>query len=283
MLTSSNSRAAGGERERAVSDPGFAMIDIAMNRPALPRATDFGKTPRMDSPTVKRFLPWVVAMALFMEQLDWTLEKHAYHYVRKLSQDGKSPNDLGTYHSMLGGIGHALVHRWRKRYFFHSIARQSQTQFEIKGENPLTENYSILRPEVLEDFEQRPLGQKNTRLIKQLLEFDTVIIGGQAKSHCVAWTIDDLLTEIKEVDATLAQKIYLLEDCTSPVVVPNTCGLHRTGRCSICKVCRGRNARVIKSSENIALFNAGLGRLGMREHRDFIFVPLRLPLASPAI
>jgi MFS family permease len=49
------------------------MIDIAMNRPALPRATDFGKTPRMDSPTVKRFLPWVVAMALFMEQLDSTI------------------------------------------------------------------------------------------------------------------------------------------------------------------------------------------------------------------
>ena len=27
----------------------------------------------MDSPTVKRFLPWVVAMALFMEQLDSTI------------------------------------------------------------------------------------------------------------------------------------------------------------------------------------------------------------------
>jgi nicotinamidase-related amidase len=47
-----------------------------------------------------------------------------------------------------------------------------------------------------------------------------VIIGGQAKSHCVAWTIDDLLTEIQQIDAILAQKIYLLEDCTSPVVVP---------------------------------------------------------------
>jgi hypothetical protein len=29
--------------------------------------------PRMDSPTVKRFLPWVVATALFMEQLDSTI------------------------------------------------------------------------------------------------------------------------------------------------------------------------------------------------------------------
>lgn len=148
------------------------------------------------------------------------LEKHAYYYVKQLSQDGKYPLTVWPYHSMLGGIGHALVPSVEEAIFFHCIARQSQTQFEIKGENPLTENYSILRPEMLEDFEKRPLAQKNTRLIKQLLEFDIVIIGGQAKSHCVAWTIDDLLTEIKQVDATLAQKIYLLEDCTSPVVVP---------------------------------------------------------------
>ncbi len=148
------------------------------------------------------------------------LEKHAYYYVKKLTQDGKYPLTVWPYHSMLGGIGHALVSSVEEAIFFHCIARQSQTKFEIKGENPLTENYSILRAEVLEDFEKRPLGQKNMRLIQQLLEFDAVIIAGQAKSHCVAWTIDDLLTEIKLVDATLAQKVYLLEDCTSPVVVP---------------------------------------------------------------
>jgi len=52
------------------------------------------------------------------------------------------------------------------------------------------------------------------------LEFDAVIVAGQAKSHCVAWTIDDLLADIFWRDEKLAQKVYLLEDCTSPVVVP---------------------------------------------------------------
>jgi nicotinamidase-related amidase len=148
------------------------------------------------------------------------LKKHAYHYVKQLSQDGKYPLTVWPYHSMLGGIGHALVSSVEEAIFFHCIARQSQTQFEIKGDNPLTENYSVLRPEVLIAFDQNPLAQKNTRLIQQLLEFDAVIIGGQAKSHCVAWTIDDLLTEIKQIDIKLAKKVYLLEDCTSPVVVP---------------------------------------------------------------
>ena len=43
---------------------------------------------------------------------------------------------------------------------------------------------------------------------------------GRPKSHCVAWTLEDLLGDIQETDPTLAGKIYLLEDCTSPVVVP---------------------------------------------------------------
>ncbi|NER00901.1 MAG: isochorismatase, partial [Cyanothece sp. SIO2G6] len=33
-------------------------------------------------------------------------------------------------------------------------------------------------------------------------------------------TIDDLLTEIQAQDPALAKKVYLLEDGTSPVVVP---------------------------------------------------------------
>lgn len=148
------------------------------------------------------------------------LQSFALHYVKRLSQDGKYPLTIWPYHSMLGGIGHALVSAVEEACFFHNIARNSQTNFEIKGGNPLTENYSVLRPEVLDGPDGRPIAQKNTRFIQKLLEFDAVIIAGQAKSHCVAWTIDDLLTEIQAQDPTLAKKVYLLEDCTSPVVVP---------------------------------------------------------------
>jgi nicotinamidase-related amidase len=37
---------------------------------------------------------------------------------------------------MLGSIGHALVSSVEEAVFFHCIARNSQTQFEIKGNNP---------------------------------------------------------------------------------------------------------------------------------------------------
>ncbi|MBV8885994.1 MAG: isochorismatase [Chroococcidiopsidaceae cyanobacterium CP_BM_RX_35] len=148
------------------------------------------------------------------------LQKHALHYVQKLSDDGKYPLTVWPYHSMLGGIGHALVSAVEEAIFFHNIARSSQILFEVKGSNPLTENYSVLRPEVLDDPEGCPIAQKNTDFIQKLLDFDVVIIAGQAKSHCVAWTIDDLLTEIMAQDPNLVKKVYLLEDCTSPVIVP---------------------------------------------------------------
>ena len=149
------------------------------------------------------------------------LEKHALHYVKQLTENSKYPLTIWPYHSMLGGIGHGLVSSVEEALFFHSIVRSSQTQFEIKGDNPLTENYSVLSPEVLENKQGEKIAKKNTQFLNKLLSYDKVIIAGQAKSHCVAWTIEDLLTEIKQKDPNLATKVYLLEDCTSPVVIPN--------------------------------------------------------------
>jgi nicotinamidase-related amidase len=64
------------------------------------------------------------------------------------------------------------------------------------------------------------LGKHNDSFIKELEQVDALIIAGQAKSHCVAWTISDLLDDIRVTDPVLVKKVYLLEDCTSPVVVP---------------------------------------------------------------
>ncbi|MEM7063639.1 MAG: isochorismatase [Cyanobacteria bacterium P01_B01_bin.77] len=159
----------------------------------------------------------VHSLGMELEQL----EAFALHYVQRLSDDGKYPLTVWPYHSMLGGIGHSLVSAFEEACFFHNLARQCQTRFELKGSNALTENYSVLRPEVLDDPAGATVAKKNQALIQHLLTFDAVAIAGQAKSHCVAWTIADLLSEIQQIDAALAHKIYLLEDCSSPVVVPN--------------------------------------------------------------
>lgn len=147
-------------------------------------------------------------------------QRYLQHYVRRLKEGGKYDLTIWPYHAMLGGIGHALVPAIEEAIFFHSLARFSQPDFQVKGDNPFTENYSVLRPEIVGEVENKMIAESNTRLVQKLKTFDAVIIAGQAKSHCVAWTIDDLLKDLMIAHGTLAKKVYLLEDCTSPVVVP---------------------------------------------------------------
>jgi len=142
------------------------------------------------------------------------------HYAEKLQESGKYALTIWPYHAMLGGIGHALVSSVAEALFFHSVARLAQTDIVIKGETPFTETYSVIGPEVLTGPMNEILGTHDQRFIQQLQEFDRLIIAGQAKSHCVAWTVSDLLEDIALNDLELARKVYLLEDCTSPVVVP---------------------------------------------------------------
>jgi nicotinamidase-related amidase len=146
-------------------------------------------------------------------------QRHLKHYTRRLAEGGKYDLTVWPYHAMLGSVGHALVPSVEEAIFFHTIARSSQPDFQVKGNNPLTEHYSILGPEVTDGPDGESIGSKNLALVAKLLTFDLVVVAGQAKSHCVAWTIDDLLTD-PLVRAQLAPKTYLLEDCTSPVVVP---------------------------------------------------------------
>jgi nicotinamidase-related amidase len=79
----------------------------------------------------------------------------------------------------------------------------------------------VFGPEVTEGPDGDTLGRHDAELVEKLLGFDAVVIAGQAKSHCVAWTIDDLLRSPAVGERELAEKVYLLEDCTSPVVVPD--------------------------------------------------------------
>jgi nicotinamidase-related amidase len=146
-------------------------------------------------------------------------QRHLVHYTRALTAGGKYDLTIWPYHAMIGGIGHALVSAVEEAFFFHTVARRSQPDFQVKGDSPLTEHYSMLGPEVTVGPDGDPLGYKNYELIKKLMRFDAVVIAGQAKSHCVAWTIDDLLAG-EAGGGRLAERTYLLEDCSSPVVVP---------------------------------------------------------------
>jgi nicotinamidase-related amidase len=147
-------------------------------------------------------------------------QRQLAYYTDQLANRGKYDLTIWPYHAMLGGIGHALVPAVEEAVFFHSIARYSPTDLIIKGDNPFTEHYSAVGPEVTTDVAGRTLAPRNPRFLKIVQDFDAVYVAGQAKSHCVAWTLSDMLDDIQAVNPGLAGKVHLLEDCTSPVVVP---------------------------------------------------------------
>jgi len=147
--------------------------------------------------------------------------RQVLHYTRELERAGKYQLYLWPPHCLLGSDGHALAGIVHEARLFHAFARTAQSSVEVKGGNPLTENYSVLRPEVLSRFDGAALAQRNTGFVHTLLVADAVVIAGQAASHCVKSTIDDLLGEIAAHDPALASKVYLVTDCMSAVTVPD--------------------------------------------------------------
>lgn len=162
----------------------------------------------------------IVAKWLCNGNYAWLLKQVRY-YCGELEKAGKYKLYLWPAHCLLGSDGHALVGVVHEARMFHSFARGAQSWVEVKGGNPLTENYSVLRPEVLTRHDGQPLAQRNTLFLKTLLTSDAVVIAGQAASHCVKSSIDDLLGEIVAQDPALARKVYVLTDCMSAVTVPD--------------------------------------------------------------
>jgi nicotinamidase-related amidase len=149
------------------------------------------------------------------------LVRQVRHYCAELEKAGKYRLYLWPPHCIVGSEGHTLAGAVQEARMFHAYVRGAQSWTEQKGGNALTENYSVLRPEVLVRHDGAVLAEANTALLATLLAADKLVVAGQAASHCVKSSIDDLLAAILARDPALARKVYVLEDCMSAVTVPD--------------------------------------------------------------
>jgi nicotinamidase-related amidase len=146
------------------------------------------------------------------------LQRQVEYYCRELEKAGKYTLYLWPPHCLLGSEGYSLAGVIQEVRLFHAFARLSQAAIEVKGATPLTEYYSVIGPEVLTCFDGTPLAEKNADFVRILFQADAVLIAGQAASHCVKSTIEDLL---EHPGGYPAHKVYLLGDCMSAVAVPD--------------------------------------------------------------
>lgn len=166
--------------------------------------------------------PMTVITAQDVRDGRWTatrFQEESLAYCEALEASGRYVLTIWPYHALLGGQSHALVPAMYEASLFHALVRDTPTHFELKGEHPLTENYSVMAPEVTQVKGQR-VGEFNARLMEHLLSFDRVYVFGQASSHCVLSTLRDLQQSLERTDPSKLQRIHILEDAMSPVPAP---------------------------------------------------------------
>lgn len=140
------------------------------------------------------------------------------NYVKELERQAKKQLTIWPYHVMIGSIGNALDPELWSAIIWHSLARRTQPTWLTKGSVPFTEHYSIIQPELR--VPNHPLGGKNKAFMDTLAEADILIIAGEAETHCVLETVEDVVEDFGDKPEAL-KKIYFLRDCTSPVIHPD--------------------------------------------------------------
>lgn len=147
------------------------------------------------------------------------LSAYSRHYVKTLPEDRKLV--IQPYHALLGSQGHSLAGVIEEARLFHCFTRKAMGRLEMYGGNPLTESESVLATQVLVSHDGRQIARRNVALVDTLLKSDALIVAGQASSHAVRRTLEDLLVDIKARDPKLAKKVYILKDAMSAVAIPD--------------------------------------------------------------
>ena len=143
---------------------------------------------------------------------DWSRE-----YVTRLERDHKKLLTIWPYHVLIGSPGHMLDPDLWSAVTWHALARRTQPRWQSKGSEPRTEHYSIIQPEL--PVPGMVDGGRNQALLDELAQADTILIAGEAMSHCVLETVEDIV-EAFSGRPDLLRRVHLLTDCTSPVVHP---------------------------------------------------------------
>lgn len=135
----------------------------------------------------------------------------ARQYVRDLEADGQFEHFIWPEHCLIGSHGAALHDTLLDALKHWSRQRERDYVAVQKGLYPLTEHFGIFRAQVPDPAV--PETQLNTALIADLDRFDTIYLMGEARSHCVANSLKQLL----DFAPTLMPKVVVVTDCTSDV------------------------------------------------------------------
>lgn len=162
-------------------------------------------------------------------------------YVKALSKNSRYPLCIWPPHCLIGTWGHSIAKtvsdalvKWENDVF-------GVIDFVTKGSNIFTEHYSAYKADVPDASD--PTTMPNTDLLSILQEADEILISGQALSHCVRNTVQDICDGFG-VDNT--KKFVLLRDTSS-----NVSGFEKMGE-DFVRDMVGRGMRVTTTKDYLA-------------------------------
>lgn len=136
--------------------------------------------------------------------------KRTIEYLEKLEKQSDFSHTIWPEHCLIGSVGAAIykpvfdaIEDWSiDGNFFQPVS---------KGAYPFSEHFGAFAAQV--EFEDVPETSLNQNLLAQLDAFDNIYIAGEARSHCVANTIKQLI----DFAPNLLPKVIILEDTMSDV------------------------------------------------------------------
>lgn len=164
--------------------------------------------------------PFTIITADDVRQGRWATHLPSYRtrslaYLEALEAGGRYPHVIWPEHCLIGTPGHNVhpalmpaLHEWEGDF--------ALVDYVTKGSNPWTEHFSGVQAEVPDPAD--PDTQLNARLIQTLEAADLVLICGEASTHCVANTVQDIAKAFS--DPKYIKKLVWLEDGCSPVPDP---------------------------------------------------------------
>jgi nicotinamidase-related amidase len=144
----------------------------------------------------------------------------ALQCLKSLDENGKVGVLVWPLHCIVGTKGFNLENQFAAMVHFHSAVRRSRPQFIFKGTDIYSEQYGIIEPCY------NPTNTCNWQVLNAIANiqsngnaaanYDKVIIAGEAASHCVLESTEQILRHFAGRQDIL-DRIIVLEDCTTPV------------------------------------------------------------------
>ena len=138
------------------------------------------------------------------------VRKYALEYAKRLEERGRFQLCIWPEHCLIGSPGHGLVDVISEALHAWSEQTGRSVEWILKGQNLLTEMYSALEADVPVSVDTA----FNHDFHQKLLQSEQLIVCGQAMSHCVNYTVRDIVLHWP-VDQM--SKIVVLTDCASAV------------------------------------------------------------------